>query len=357
MVFFFNFINNIKIFLNKIIKKTLLIIYNLKYDNTINFNLFNSHLLDKINKSNFNIINLHWLGNDTLSLNDVNRINKKVIITLHDMWPYTAVEHYMETEEYLKKYTVNSKNKTNIFIDKIFQNKVKNFKNISNVICASRWQKKMVEKSLIFKQAKKHLIPLPLYFDYWKPIEKKKAKKKLNISNDYYSLFLPLSSRFASKRKGLDLLIKSLNKINNIKIILITTNYKKINFKNKNIHHINFKNSNSNKDLIRIYSATDLFLMPSRYESFGQTLLEAQACNCPAIVFKKTGCEDLIINKTNGYKAEYLNVNDLVKGISWCYKKFKNKKNTQIRKIAIKNFSNHVVLKKYKNFFEKLDLN
>tara|TARA_B100001093_G_scaffold501729_1_gene553779 strand:+ start:4573 stop:5766 length:1194 start_codon:yes stop_codon:yes gene_type:complete len=351
---FFTFINFLKITINKIIKKFLLIIFNLKYENTTNFNLFSSYLLDDINKSNFNLINLHWIGNDTLSLNDIGKINKKVIITLHDMWPYTAIEHYIDTKEYLKKYTHNSKNNKNLFINKIFNKKIESFKNISNVICTSKWQKKMAEKSLVLKHAKKILIPLPLNFDYWKPIDKKKAKKELNIYDDYYSIFLPLSNIYAGKRKGVDLLISALNKINNIKIILITTNYKNIYFKNKNIIHVNLLTSNSSKDLIKIYSATDLFLMPSRYESFGQTLLEAQACNCPAVVFKNTGCEDLVLNKINGYKAKYLNIDDLIKGINWCYRKFYKKKNNHIRNIAIKKFSNQVVLKKYKNFFNDL---
>ena len=148
-----------------------------------------------IEKINPDIVNLHWIGNDTLSLNDIGKINKKVIITLHDMWPYTAVEHYMDTKEFNKKYTSNSKNKSNIFIDQIFQKKVRSFKNISNVICTSKWQKKMAQKSLIFKNTKKDLIPLPLDFNYWKPINKKKAKKELNISNEYFSLFLPLSNK------------------------------------------------------------------------------------------------------------------------------------------------------------------
>lgn len=350
---FIRYKNYLNLYINKLFKKIFVYVFKLKFSNTVNFNYFDSPLLKRINESDFNIVNLHWIGNDTLSIEDIGKINKKVIITLHDMWAYTSIEHYIDEKTYLDYYVRNSR-KLNFFLNVIFKKKIKNFKNISHVICASKWQKRMVDKSPIFKHSKKIIIPLPLNFNLWKPIEKNLAKKKLNVEKKGFIIFLPLSNRYAARRKGLDLTIKALERIKNIKICLITTNTEKIIFQNKNIIHKNIHNPSKPFELKTIYSATDLFAMPSRYESFGQTLLEAQACKCPAIVFKNTGCEDMIQHKENGYIAKYINVQDLEAGIKWCIKKF-NKKNTHfIRKQAKINYSEKAIYQKYIKILEQI---
>lgn len=353
-IFFISF-NYIKCIIEKIFKKILINLFQYKIKNTINFNLINSYLLKEINNSKCDVVNIHWVGNNSLSLNDIGRINKRVILTLHDMWPYTAIEHYVDESYYKKHYTLISKKRENIFLNFIFKRKIKAFKNITHIICTSQWQKKMAELSPVFKNAKKILIPLPLDFDKWAPVKSSEMKKKFVIQDDYFTILLPLSNIYANKRKGLDFLITVLEKIKNKKICLITTNFKKISFKNKNIKHININKINNSKDLIKLYSITDLFVMPSKYESFGQTLLEAQACMCPAVVFKNIGAEDLINHKINGYKANYQDIDDFKNGILWCYNKFNKKNNSFIRKIAKRKFSYKIISKKYKFFFKQFN--
>ena len=349
---YFKFFNKVRYLINKLIKKIFLNNFQKINGNTINLNIFNSKLLPKINTSNNDIINLHWIGNDTLSLDDIKNIKKKVIFTLHDMWPYTSIEHYMDEEIFIQNYTIDSKNIKNKIVRKIFEKKIDSFKNIQAIICTSNWQKKMADKSLVLNNLKKFVIPLPIDFEYWKPVDYNYARKELNISKDQYVLFLPLSNIYAYKRKGLDILISSLEKINNINILLITTNFKDINFHNQNIKHFNLKNFKSNEKLKKIYSASDLFLMPSRYESFGQTLLESLACNCPGVVFKNTGCEDMIKHGLNGYKANYLDIDDLKNGIIWSLKNLK--RNNSIRKYAMTKYSEDVVAEMYNDVIKDI---
>ena len=351
--FFIQFNSLFKLFINKLFKKILSKFFNLNYMNTINFNFFNSPLLDIINKSSFDIINLHWIGNDTLSIKDIGNINKKVIITLHDMWPYTSIEHYIDEKTFFENY-VNQSKKINFILKSNFNKKLRYFKNISHVLCASKWQKKMVDKSPIYKHAKKIIIPLPIDFNLWKPTNKILSKTMLGFDKNIFTIFLPLSNKYAAKRKGLDLLISSLNRIDDIKICLITTNTDKIFFENKNILHKNIHNPKKPSELMKIYSATDLFAMPSRFESFGQTLLEAQACNCPAIIFKNTGCEDMILHKKNGYIARYMSIKDLEAGIRWCVKRFGYEHKYNVRKLAQIKYSEKFIYEKYQKLFEKM---
>ena len=49
------------------------------------------------------------------------------------------------------------------------------------------------------------------------------------------------------------------------------------------------------------YNETDIFILPSRHDSFGLVVPEALSAGCPVIVSDNVGAKDLIINKENGF--------------------------------------------------------
>jgi glycosyltransferase involved in cell wall biosynthesis len=54
------------------------------------------------------------------------------------------------------------------------------------------------------------------------------------------------------------------------------------------------KRTNSIRELAEIYSAADVFVNPSREETFGLTTLEALSCGTQAIVYRDTACEEVV---------------------------------------------------------------
>ena len=68
--------------------------------------------------------------------------------------------------------------------------------------------------------------------------------------------------------------------------------------------------------LAKIYSAADVFINPSKEETFGLTVLEAESCGTNVIVYKNTACEEVInIKENNRYEAILKAVNDDVQSI------------------------------------------
>ncbi len=61
---------------------------------------------------------------------------------------------------------------------------------------------------------------------------------------------------------------------------------------------------NSINKLTTIYSAADIFIIPSRIESFGQTAAEAQSCGTPVAGFNIGGLKDIIDHNKNGILIE-----------------------------------------------------
>jgi glycosyltransferase involved in cell wall biosynthesis len=71
-------------------------------------------------------------------------------------------------------------------------------------------------------------------------------------------------------------------------------------------------------DVERFYSAADIFVLPSKYEAFGQVVLEAMAASLPCIAFKRTfpeyqvASEEIIRNGVTGFCVDPYNKHDLL---------------------------------------------
>ena len=68
----------------------------------------------------------------------------------------------------------------------------------------------------------------------------------------------------------------------------------------------------------RLYSAANVTVSTSHYETFGQTMVEAQACGCLPLSFDGSGQADIIDHKENGYLAARLDIENLTDGLEWC---------------------------------------
>jgi UDP-glucose:(heptosyl)LPS alpha-1,3-glucosyltransferase len=55
------------------------------------------------------------------------------------------------------------------------------------------------------------------------------------------------------------------------------------------------------RDAERYYAAADIFVLPSRYDTFGLVVLEAMAAGLPAIVSDRVGARDMIRSGANGF--------------------------------------------------------
>ena len=56
----------------------------------------------------------------------------------------------------------------------------------------------------------------------------------------------------------------------------------------------------NNQQLVKLYQAADIFLLPTKYESFGLVGIEAMACGLPVIACAVGGIEDYLINQHEG---------------------------------------------------------
>ena len=70
-----------------------------------------------------------------------------------------------------------------------------------------------------------------------------------------------------------------------------------------------------------LYNSSDLVLSTSRFESFGQVILEAQFCGVPCIGFENTGLKEIIINNKTGILIKKNNKKQMIEKIEYALSK------------------------------------
>ena len=306
-----------------------------KYNSS--FNIFDSNLVDIINRSKFDIIHLHWINNEILSIKDISKIKKKVVWTFHDMWPFCGSEHYSDSERYVNGYKFSNKDIVGIDFPKYIWQLKKYYisKNI-NVICPSEWIKQKARKSFLFKNNNSYLIRNPVNTDIWK-YRKNYCKKKKIIKIIFCGI-----NFLTDERKGFFNIVKSLNKLTKKFNFVLSTigendfDTQSIKFKLNNIGYVG-----NEKDMAKHFSENDFLILPSESDNFPNVGLEALACGLPVVCSENNGLGEVIFNKVNGFVIKNFNISNLNYVLNYFEKKKFDK--IKIHNYAKKNFSYKVV--------------
>lgn len=78
---------------------------------------------------------------------------------------------------------------------------------------------------------------------------------------------------------------------------------------------VEFLDWKSGQELVRLYQKAQMVIIPSIYEPFGMTALEALACQRPVVASRVGGLQEIIQHKTTGFLAEPKDPLDLAQWI------------------------------------------
>jgi glycosyltransferase involved in cell wall biosynthesis len=321
-----------------------------------------SNWVKYINNSDADIVHLHWIQNEMMSIKDISKIKKPIVWTLHDMWAFCGAEHYTNDNRWREGYYPNNRPNYELGFDLnrwTWNRKKKYWKFPIQIVTPSNWLAKCVNESALMKSWPILVIANPIDTDQWTPMNKKKARQLLNLSEDANLILFGAAGGEKDPRKGYDLLLSALELIKAKKIIkkfeLVVFGQSEpkspldLGFPIHYLGHIDNDHS-----LRSLYSAADVMAVPSRQDNLPNTAIEAQACGTPVVSFDIGGFPDIINHNINGYLAKPFDTNDLAQGIDWVLNVANYSELCKnARDKALKEFDYKVVAKKYMSLYEK----
>lgn len=282
-------------------------------------------IYSEIKKSEkIDVIHLHsclWAGLGAVELSK--RSKSPLVITEHS--------------SYYARYKVNP-------IEKIMIKYV--LKNANEVICVSNGLKDIL--SLYRKDIK--VIPNMVDCESFGNINKERDEdmKEFNF----------LSLCYLNRNKGIDILIQAFAKYfknSNSKLIIggdgpererleVLSKELEINCK------VEFKGALSRKEVVKEMIECDIFILPSRYETFGVVLIEALASSKPIISTKNGGAED-IVTCDNGLIVDVDDIDQLGEAMINLQNNYNKYDKEEIKKMCINKYSKEVVVKKIEKIY------
>lgn len=254
--------------------------------------------LDRIKPDIVHIHNIHSHDCDYGILGDyLKKHNIKVYWTFHDCWAFTAYCTHFDMAGCDKWKTECSNcilhKSYSLFFDrskKLYNLKKNAIQGLNlTVITPSKWLGRLSSESFL-KGCDIKLINNGINLDIFR-LTHSDVRKKYGCEDKFVILGV---ANIWTKHKGIEYFLKLANELDNQKyqIILVGTNDdvdKQLPADVVSIHR-----TNNQKQLAEIYTAADLFVMPTLEENFPTVNIEALACGTPVLTFDTGGSAEII---------------------------------------------------------------
>lgn len=252
------------------------------------------------------IIHLHSLLGYYINVktlfNYLSKADIPVVWTHHDCWAFTGrcihfinagcekwktgCNHCPELHSYPESIFIDNSKKNYIEKKKLFTS-VKNM----TMVAPSYWLGDFIKQSFLSSYPLK-VIPNGIDLDLYKPT-KSDIRDKYGIGNK--TLLLGVASTWAPT-KGLDFLFELSGMLDTNKYSIVTIGLSDEQIEKAPKEVIALKRTNNINELVKWFSAADMFLNPTLADNFPTVNLESLACGTPVITFPTGGSGESVGN-------------------------------------------------------------
>ena len=311
------------------------------------------------------VIHIHWINQGFLSLDEIARIiasGKRVVWTLHDLWPATAICHYPgDCVKYRTGCSACPMLNPNPLVDlaaKVARRKGKiDWRRVTFVGC-SEWIARTASESVWLREARFVSIPNPIDTTLFRPIDRREARQRLGLPEEK-RLILFAAAKLSDTRKGAMFLLEACHLLaaemeGEMEIILMGSDATELSALSpvpvRALGYI----SGAEK-LAEAYSCADLFVIPSLEDNLPNTIMEAMTCGTPCVGFRTGGIPEMIDHEVNGYVAASRDSADLARGIAWVLRHPEpGNLSVACREKVMRRYQESVVAKKYIALYQEL---
>ena len=299
--------------------------------------LHDRHLLGQAD-----LVHLHWLGNATLSIEEIGSLRQPLVWTLHDEWAFCGAEHYTspplqgETasrdERFALAYSPASRPAHESGPDlnrRTWRRKHCAWRRPGRapiqIVCPSTWLADCARRSTLMGDWPITVIPNPIDLNVWAPCDQAQARALLGMPARRLLVLFGAMGGSADPRKGADLLLEALQRLRSQVAGTPLEQLELVVFGQSRpaqppglgfpIHYIGQLHDDLNLRLL--YAAADVMVIPSRQDNLPNTGLEAHACGTPVVAFATGGLVDIVDDRITGALAQPFDPLSLAAAIRW----------------------------------------
>ncbi len=279
------------------------------------------------------LLHLHWLGSGTLSIEEIGRLSKPVVWTLHDQWAFCGAEHYVTPppavdERFAEGYTATNRpiHESGPDLNRhTWERKRRAWQRPMHLVCPSTWLADCARRSALMRSWPITVIPNPIDLKVWAPCDQAQARSLLGLPLDRPLVLFGAIGGTGDPRKGADLLQAALGQLKatasgtaleQLELVVFGQNRPAdppdLGFPVHYSGHLQDEIS-----LRLLYAAADVFVIPSRQDNLPNTGLEAHACGTPVVAFRTGGLVDIVDDRITGALAEPFDPLSLAAAVGW----------------------------------------
>ncbi len=300
-----------------------------KTDNLIlhSFGHETAGLVDELNQCDADVLNIHWIAK-FLSVEDIGRLTKPLVWTLHDMWAFCGGEHVAPDDEHSRfrvGYLPDNRpaGESGPDLNRLtWQAKRRAWANQRfTIVTPGNWMAGCVRDSVLFRDSPVHVIPNPLEMEQlWRPLPRQFARAALGLDPDK-QFVLAGSAGGMPHLKGEDLLRECMARVEasapgQVELLM---------FGQRRpagsadwpcpVHWLG--PVHDDHVLATLYCAADVMMVPSRQDNLPNTAVESHACGTPVVAFTIGGLPDIVTHQRTGWLAKPFDTGDLAQGVLW----------------------------------------
>ncbi|MCS6905103.1 MAG: glycosyltransferase family 4 protein [Bacteroidia bacterium] len=318
------------------------------------------------------ILHLHWVNHGFISfstLREFQKLKKKIVWTLHDMWAFTGGCYYSQGCEYYRKACGNcfflKRPKPNDFSHRLWKKKYELYAHLDlTIVTCSKWLAECAAQSSLLKDKRIVTIPNPLNTEIFKPMDKVAVRQKLGLPQDKYLLIFA-SAKIEDRRKGFTFFQKALEQLRSIDpnwnehriaIVLLGKSgaHAFSSIEGYSVYYLG--NLETEESIAQAYSACDILINPSLADNLPNTIMEAMACGVPVVAFSTGGIPEMVMHQKNGFLVPTGSSEGLAEGIRFLLSDLERYAHIQNAAIQFvhQNYSYSLVAKCYLTLYQEI---
>ena len=278
------------------------------------------------------VIHLHYVNQGMLSLKGIRKIfdsGKPVVWTMHDMWPCTGICHHArECGRYRAHchhcpYLYGGGGRRDLSW-RVYRRKQALYRGVPlTFVACSRWLEGRARQSGLLAGQTVLAIPNPINTNLFRPRPKAEARARRRLPQDR-RLLLFGAAKATDKRKGVDFFVEACRILaeahpewrDTAGVVAFGSGSAALEGMLPFPVYVQDYVADE-KEVVGLYNAVDVFVLPSLEENLPNMVMEAMACGVPCVAFQTGGVPEMVDHLHNGYVARCRDAGDLANGIRW----------------------------------------